>query len=111
CGARCDGMILLIVGRPNAVVLPVPVRDWTSRSLPSLTGLYTAVWTAVGAKYPISSSASLTSGCSPRSSKLGGAGSAGSAGSMGSAGSVATSSALGAAVASVVSVLGVLWGA
>ena len=35
---RAAGMIRLISGRPNAVVLPVPVRDWTSRSLPSLTG-------------------------------------------------------------------------
>ena len=39
CGWRAAGMILEMMGSPNAVVLPVPVRDWTSRSLPSLTGL------------------------------------------------------------------------
>ena len=50
CGWRCVGISLLTSGRPNAVVLPVPVRDWTSRSLPSLTGLNTAVCTGVGAK-------------------------------------------------------------
>ena len=48
--ARCAGTIRLTIGRPNAVVLPVPVRDWTSRSLPSVTGLNTAVCTGVGAK-------------------------------------------------------------
>src|SRR3569623_247426 len=67
----------LTIGRPNAVVLPVPVRDCTSRSLPSLTGLNTAVCTGVGAKYPMSSIAALTSGWRPRSSKLGALGSAG----------------------------------
>ena len=43
-------MIRLTSGSPNAVVLPVPVRDWTMRSLRSLTGLKTAVCTGVGAK-------------------------------------------------------------
>ena len=36
------------MGSPNAAVLPVPVRAWTTRLRPSAAGSKTATWTGVG---------------------------------------------------------------
>ena len=37
-------------GSPNAAVLPVPVRAWTTRLRPSAAGSKTAICTGVGCR-------------------------------------------------------------
>ncbi len=43
------GSILSTMGMPKAAVFPVPVRDWTTRSLPAIASGIVSAWTPVGA--------------------------------------------------------------
>jgi hypothetical protein len=47
---------------PKAAVFPVPVRDWTIRSLPDMERGMVRDCTSVGSWYPIFSRAARTSG-------------------------------------------------
>ena len=55
---------------PNASVLPVPVRAWPIRSVPSRATERVISWMAKGVVMPARSSASQISGSTPSSRKV-----------------------------------------
>ena len=58
------------IGIPNAAVLPVPVRDWTTRSLPASALGIASSWTGVGDSYPLASRLPSVAGERERALKL-----------------------------------------
>ena len=58
------------IGIPKAAVLPVPVRDCTTRSLPASASGIASSWTGVGDSYPFASRLPRVSGERERALKL-----------------------------------------
>ena len=65
----CSGSRSAAIARPNATVLPEPVRALTMRSRPRASSRWTASCTGVGVSYPRAASAAASGSGAPRVAK------------------------------------------